>query len=565
MAKKYFEDDWDVRFKAWKAEKEKRKLAEAKKSQKSAETKKPIEKKARYIIRRIEKAEKQTIDYLKEPKHIKIIKILIILIPLIILQFIFYSNFLASHDFNYFYDIGSQEDNYLSPINRISDKFQDSDATYRNLTSQLVYFNAPIAKGSEFINITIKFKDNFPENSEFLLGAKDQEEWHYKYNLLYNPTIEKLMQKYNYQKKDSLMLFKLNENIEDYTIEQFLSDKVPAVKLATDQNITIPEFKIENYNPSEFTINTALRGSLVFYVYIKDNFEVEVEKRDLNWYENEDILDIALYDLNNNLIASKTIKDDGEDGKNSDKDNTDEQRATLSAYNLNEGVYKLELKNNGDMLVTKIKLNQNKIILYKDYFPAQSQTYFNDFEKTSKIYFKISKPITLTAKTWHDYAANQTLKINDEKLKIRKRNKDYELELQASDEFYELVSEKNDIKITGPEFFAFSQDSWFNPFTSKKLDFKNNIEYLEKNADYVLVDYKPVKNIKDNWKTVTTTFNIKDVFIKDNKLSLMFNTPHLSEKKNETNQIHISIDWINITIHKPGLIEKYKEGKEQSI
>jgi len=346
------------------------------------------------------------------------------------------------------------------------------------------------------------------------------------------------------------MLFKLNSNSEDYTIHDFLTN-TPGVKLATDQEIVMPDFKIENYVPSDFKIKTSIRGSPTFYVYIKGDFVVEVEKLDLNWYENKDELEINLYYLNKTLIASETIKDDGEDDKNVDKNNDDTDHGKLSVSNLEEGVYKLELENNEDMLITNIKLNQNKIILYQTYFPTQNDAYFNNSEKTSKIYFKAEEPVILTAKTAHNSATGQTLRINKFELEIDRINKNYIIELPALEGFYELTSKKNDITITGPEFFSFSEYSWFNPFRWENTELREDVTYLEKNADYVLVEYKPVSDLGNGWKLAETSFGIEDVFIKDDKLSLLLNAPHLAENKDETNKMHISIDWIKSTVHKP--------------
>src|SRR3989344_5319348 len=139
---------------------------------------------------------------LKQPTIIVIIKVLVVLIPLIIISYLLYTNFLASQEFTYYYDIGSKEDaskSYLVPLNRVSEPINTDGITYRNLTSQLVYFNVPIAKGSESIIVETKFQDNFPEKQKFMIGAKDQEDWHYSYNLIYNPTIEKLIEKYPYK------------------------------------------------------------------------------------------------------------------------------------------------------------------------------------------------------------------------------------------------------------------------------------------------------------------------------------------------------------------------------
>ncbi|HIG94944.1 MAG: hypothetical protein QT05_C0037G0007 [archaeon GW2011_AR13] len=276
--------------------------------------------------------------------------------------------------------------------------------------------------------------------------------------------------------------------------------------------------------------------------------------------KGKDILNISLYDFNNKLISSSIIKDDGEDDKLTNKNNTDEQTGELNVNGLKEGVYKLELKNNDDMLITKIKLNQNKIVLKGSIFLAQSGAYFNNFEKKSQIYFKTQKKINLVFRTWHDYGL-QTIFIdsqefqNPRKLEIKNKTEEYSLEIPPSEEFYKIISEKNDIKITGPEFFSFTKDSWFNPFEGKNIQYKNDLKYLEQNADYVLVDYILPKT-EGEWKIASISLDIKkdNLYIKDNKLNMMLNAPHLNQNKTKFN--YIPIDWINITINKEGYFEQ---------
>jgi len=62
------------------------------------------------------------------------------------------------------------------------------------------------------------------------------------------------------------------------------------------------------------------------------------------------------------------------------------------------------------------------------------------------------------------------------------------------------------------------------------------------------------KAIEDNgWYITETTFNIKEdnLTVINNKLSLVFHIPHLY--KNETLNYTIPVDYIKITIYKPGL------------
>ena len=166
----------------------------------------------------------------KPSKSIFSLRILIILIALAIVGYVVYSNFIAHHEFEYYYDIGSGDDaskNYLGPTYRVSppqvDENNSSSTTYRNLSSQLVYFDVPVARGSDEIKIEVRFKDDFPKNSKMILGAKNGSDWSYIWKDTYtkndsvNQVWKTVSQSY-YLKKDNLYLRdgKLSVVFNDY-------------------------------------------------------------------------------------------------------------------------------------------------------------------------------------------------------------------------------------------------------------------------------------------------------------------------------------------------------------
>ncbi len=514
---------------------------------------------------------------ISEPSHVKIIKILIVLLGIAVVIFFVYANFFQEHSYDYYYDIGSAKDNFLSPAERISDKVSDSDYNSRNLTSQLVYFSIPISSNSDAINVSIKFKDNFPENGKLYIGPRDREEWHYKQYLVYSKLIETLMQEYNYEYNNGLILINLN-NTNNYTIDQIMSNPENlSIKLITDQNISMKGLKLDNYKPGNFEINTALRESTEFYVYVKGNLKVNVEKRDLNWYDiNEsgaDELKIILYDLNGHIIANSTIRDDGITGKQIDKSNKNTISGELLTDNLEEGVYRLVLSNNGDMIITKISLNQNKIVANKRVFLAQSNAYFNNFDKKNQLFFKspsLSSP-KLAVKTYHNNGINQTINITNSlnsssltsySLDIPTFNEDHFIVLSNSESLYKIIPEKSDIIISAPGYFSFSEDSWFNPLPYGKFVYKNDINYIKSiEGDYILVAYTPVIS-EGEWKEGSINIGTDNVYISNNgRLSMLIITDHLGTNKNETNKMFIPIDWLDIKVHKNGLINEWRENE----
>lgn len=122
-------------------------------------------------------------------------KNIITLIPIVIILLLIANNFLIDRTFTKFYDIGNN-DKYLTPLNRIS----ESTNEYRNLTGHLVYFDVTLPTGTESIKVETRLQPNLPNNSKISMGAKDQDVWHYKYNLIFDPKLQAQESPVNYTK-----------------------------------------------------------------------------------------------------------------------------------------------------------------------------------------------------------------------------------------------------------------------------------------------------------------------------------------------------------------------------
>ncbi|MEA1962958.1 MAG: hypothetical protein U9M94_01830, partial [Patescibacteria group bacterium] len=83
------------------------------------------------------------------------------------------------------------------------------------------------------------------------------------------------------------------------------------------KNEVFPKSKLVNpnidFHPGEWTtMDKTIRGPHEFFVYLGDEgLEMEVIKKDLNWYDGADDVRIALYDLDDNLIGEDFLEDDG--------------------------------------------------------------------------------------------------------------------------------------------------------------------------------------------------------------------------------------------------------------
>ncbi|MDP2940113.1 MAG: hypothetical protein Q8O13_08560 [Candidatus Omnitrophota bacterium] len=479
------------------------------------------------------------------PKHIKVFKIIAMLIPVLLILYIFYSNLIISHDFRFFYDIGSLRESAgnavaLSPLNRISDAANESGITYRNLTSSLVYFDVPIPRGADSVQIEARIKPNFPATASMLIGAKNGPEWNYSYKKAYN-TLLKNLGEFDYA-GEMVKIYRINKDLP-------LVDNVSQIPkgsiVASDASLA-PLTNNQNYEIKPLTINTSLRGGHTFYIYLKDNLDLKVKKQDINWYNGSDELTISLYDLNGNLISNATIPDDGIINVSS-KIKAKIQEGKLEAGNLT-GIYKLVFSD-FDGLIREISINTDKIVTNK-LFLADFDGYVKGIEKPSSIYTKSSRKSYLEFKTYHN-TAFQNLTIGNDAFKINKTNA--LLIYTAEKGEYVINSSKNDIIISSPNYLSFSKENYFEPFKFTLTTIPTEIGRLRENYDYVVTEYPPIKEDGD-WIIAQASFDIKDLYIEDDKLNVLLNTPHLG--KNETLGYAIPIDWINVTVHKNGIFEK---------
>ncbi len=507
-------DDWDEQYSIWKKDNPggiKRRLIR-------------LDLGLEDIKREVTGIKQRTVEYVKEPRHIKVIKILLLLIPLIILGYIAYFNLLHTGDFSYFYNIGTANENYLSPKSRVSEINNVNGISYRNITNGLVYFDVPLVRGAETVKIDIRFGDYFPEYSKLIIGAKDQEIWHYQWNTVYNGAYE---------------------NISDIRqIDQSKLDEFESLVIGTDQLLELKENRIKRFSPKNHTINTGLRGGHKFYVYLKDKLDINVKKQDINWYNGTDELNVLIYDSSEKLIGNFSIEDDGING--TEKTIPRIQEGGLRIDDIKEGVYRIEFMD-FDGIIREIKINSDKIVAVSQIYLADSSVFFPDIEKPSKIYTNLSRKGEIVMKTWHD-AALQDVLVNNVTYRIEERVKETIVGVDSGISVIE--SQKNDIIVSVPGYIAFSNDSYFEPFNHKIVPLKQDRRWIENNLDYIIVNYISPK-YDNGWFVASTSFDVKDIYIKNNKANFAINVPHLGSDLYVNNTI--PIDWINITIYKKGL------------
>jgi hypothetical protein len=115
-----------------------------------------------------------------KPRYQRLTEIAIIAIPILLVLYLLTTNFIIPQEFNYYYNIGGEE-NYLTPIDRISEKYNNQ----RDMMSHMIYFDVDVPRGSKEIKIETRLKPNLPTGENLRLGARDQEDWHYMWHTIY--------------------------------------------------------------------------------------------------------------------------------------------------------------------------------------------------------------------------------------------------------------------------------------------------------------------------------------------------------------------------------------------
>src|SRR3989338_7896862 len=71
-------------------------------------------------------------------------------------------------------------------------------------------------------------------------------------------------------------------------------------------------------------------------------------------------------------------------------------------------------------------------------------------------------------------------------------------------------------------------------------------------TSHLVYDRTLFKNTADDWITVSTQFNISDLYLEKGALVLLIDNFHLGEEDYDEDEV-IPVDWINITVIKNGI------------
>ena len=172
-----------------------------------------------------------------------------------------------------------------------------------------------------------------------------------------------------------------------------------------------------------------------------------------------------------------------------------------------------------------------------------------------KLYTKCFSSSDVDFLVVHDYGL-QEISIcgsNFKEVDINRKQAHFNIELKPG--IYQLHLPKQNVIIKTQGYFAFTPESFFLPQRCEVVNWKNDLDWLKDNADYIVINFGDyTMPVEDNgWLIAQANWEVEDLFISDNKLYFCLKAPHLNEEPYRT----IPVDWIEINLEIPPLNERF--------
>jgi len=218
-----------------------------------------------------------------------------------------------------------------------------------------------------------------------------------------------------------------------------------------------------------------------------------------------------------------------------------EQSLSIVIPDLEEGVYRIELKGNDDIAISKLITAQHLLVFARNLFLIDNEEYFNDLTPGSKPTNLFAKASTITFKTSHP-SGLQKISLDSHSLEINELNRNFKYLNDSG--IIKINVPKNDLAINFDGFMAFSESQYFNPFPDNIIGIKNNSDINL--LDYLIAEYSSPKK-ENGWLVKSNTFDLNRLYKdKNNNVRFRLSAPGL----NETGGI-INITNIKVTYQKP--------------
>ena len=293
-------------------------------------------------------------------------------------------------------------------------------------------------------------------------------------------------------------------------------------------------------NDSSHTIPNTLRGSHIFYTYIKnETLRTTFEVVDENLSIGLDPVSVVLRNEQNQVLDTQKLVDDGNQTNN--RSSAAGRKITIERSNLPEGVYQIVVQTTRDVLLQQFVTQQEKFIV-KDHLTFGNETESFDIQLGSS---------TLDAVTGMASGLG-TLDVNGRPLSLTAMNENVVLKEIRSDEIASVPvrGEKGNVSLSFSGYAAFEPSAYFDPdFAVQPVRADTQLSDV---TAIVTKDFTPpVENYRG--REAMVELPLSGVLGDRKKLEFALNAPELLSEKEQ-----IAIDSVTLEFHRASLWAQLK-------
>lgn len=410
------------------------------------------------------------------------------------------------------YSFDCHNDEFVSKLTPKDRVYVDEKMCTQKIKGNPVYFNLQTLR--KFNEASLKIVFSAPDTIKLIEAGVlvDGKLWRYDLSPVRNAILDNLG--WERTTNGELVLFQKKKIYE--SVETFLADPPDYSRIATYDYDLDYEYLMPDYKKASGTSGLArpLRGDYQFYTYIKDEkLSFEFDFIDLNQNKDKDEIDINLYDQGGSIIAKKILEDgtDGDSGLLRTKSGV-----LLEEDGLKEGVYKVEVRANDDIVTSRLGSSQHKFSFTgKIWLHKSGSSDIRLYTDSHKIQAKTVNPDSL-----------QTLRVNDkESLEIAETYRQFESKIgPGGSELNRILCPKDGLIISGDGLWSFDEASYFNPILGKvEADFQEN------RYDFVLARYDSPEVLENGLFEKVVRLDLSSAYREDNKYNFMISVPELKD------------------------------------
>lgn len=394
----------------------------------------------------------------------------------------------------------------ISPTERVFGK--------NTIISNPVYFSLFTSRGFDQAKLIIEYQDSpVAELIEAGVMVGDKK-WSYRTAPLQNYKLDNLAKQWSVINENGTYLWQRENKYS--SVKDFFNNLPEPQRLAVYNYDLKSDYKIPDYLASldKRVLNISLRGRHEIYTYIKNeklNFNFTFQ--DLNENREADDFVINLYQKGQ-LVKKWSVPDDGNRMDNYHA--SENYNFSIEHSSLPEGVYKLEINSNDDILIKQIETTQTKLSFGGNLNLALSERKdISVFTDASYLSSKTTSPKAL-----------QSISVGAENLQISETYKQYLLPIKKPGT-NEIKIPQAGISLSGNGIFAFSASEMINP------DFKKVDQYLDlAQVDYILANYQTPK-VQNNMKIAQVVLDLGGAYREKGQYSFMLSLPGYEAKNGE--------------------------------